>query len=45
MEARSALMRMLDPRATGAFAVLAFGRGLPTGASLHGLAAITGPDR
>jgi len=29
MEARSALMRMLDPRATGAFAVLAFGRGLP----------------
>ena len=27
VEARSALMRMLDPRATGAFAVLAFGRG------------------
>lgn len=29
MEARSALMRMLDPRATGGFAVLAFGRALP----------------
>lgn len=28
LEARSALVRMLDPRATGAFAVLAFGRGL-----------------
>ena len=31
IEARSALMRMLDPRATGAFAVLAFGRDLPAG--------------
>ena len=38
LEARSALMRMLDPRATGAFAVLAFGRGLPSGARLRGLA-------
>jgi SAM-dependent MidA family methyltransferase len=28
VEARSALVRMLDPRATGAFAVLALGRGL-----------------
>ena len=28
LEARSALARMLDPRATGAFAVLAFGRDL-----------------
>jgi SAM-dependent MidA family methyltransferase len=28
LEARSALARMLDPRATGRFAVLAFGRGL-----------------
>lgn len=28
LEARSALVRMLDPRATGAFAVLAFGRGV-----------------
>ena len=32
LEARSALVRMLDPRATGAFAVLAFGRGLAPGA-------------
>jgi SAM-dependent MidA family methyltransferase len=28
LEARSSLARMVDPRATGAFAVLAFGRGL-----------------
>jgi SAM-dependent MidA family methyltransferase len=35
--ARSALMRMLDPRATGAFAVLAFGRRIPEGARLRGL--------
>lgn len=33
--ARSALMRMLDPRATGAFAVLAFGRGLSAESRLH----------
>jgi SAM-dependent MidA family methyltransferase len=52
VEARSALMRMLDPRATGAFAVMAFGRGLDPGTSLPGLerpsaasAATTGPDR
>lgn len=32
LEARAALVRMLDPRATGAFAVLAFGRGLASGA-------------
>jgi SAM-dependent MidA family methyltransferase len=35
--ARSALMRMLDPRATGAFTVLAFGRGLPAESRLRGL--------
>lgn len=35
-EARSALMRMLDPRATGAFAVLAFGRGLPVAPPIRG---------
>ena len=35
--ARSALMRMLDPRATGAFAVLAFGRGLSAESRLRGL--------
>ncbi|MBI2781065.1 MAG: SAM-dependent methyltransferase [Chloroflexi bacterium] len=39
VEARSALMRMLDPRATGAFAVLAFGRGLPAASRLRGLPA------
>jgi SAM-dependent MidA family methyltransferase len=32
LEARAALVRMLDPRVTGGFAVLAFGRGLPAGA-------------
>lgn len=37
MAARSALVRMLDPRATGAFAVLAFGRGLPPDTRLLGL--------
>ena len=41
LEARSALVRMLDPRATGGFAVLGFGRGLPTGAPLRGF----GPAR
>jgi SAM-dependent MidA family methyltransferase len=35
--ARSALMRMLDPRATGAFAVLVFGRGLTAESRLRGL--------
>ena len=33
---RSGLVRLLDPRATGAFAVLAFGRGLPAGSRLRG---------
>lgn len=37
LEARSAVARMLDPRATGAFAVLAFGRNLP-GPPLRGFA-------
>ena len=32
LEARAALVRMLDPRVTGGFAVLAFGRELPSGA-------------
>ncbi len=36
LEAKSALVRMLDPRATGAFAVLGFGRGLPSGTPLRG---------
>jgi SAM-dependent MidA family methyltransferase len=36
LEAKSAVVRMLDPRATGGFAVLGFGRGLPSGAPLRG---------
>ena len=36
LEAKSALVRMLDPRATGGFAVLGFGRGLPKEATLRG---------
>lgn len=41
LEAKSALVRMLDPRATGGFTVLGFGRGLPSGAPLRGF----GPAR
>jgi SAM-dependent MidA family methyltransferase len=37
LAARSAVVRMLDPGATGAFAVLAFGRGLIAGSHLRGL--------
>jgi SAM-dependent MidA family methyltransferase len=49
--ARSALVRMIDPAAMGGFRVMAFGRGLPAGAALRGLAVIgdrphrTPPDR
>ncbi len=45
LEARSAVARMLDPRATGAFAVLAFGRGLDTGQPLRGLEPARGSAR
>ena len=38
LEAKSAVVRMLDPRATGAFAVLGFGRGLPAEPPLRGFA-------
>ena len=38
LDAKSAVVRMLDPRATGAFAVLAFGRGLPAAPPLRGFA-------
>jgi SAM-dependent MidA family methyltransferase len=38
LAAKSAVVRMLDPRATGRFAVLAFGRGLPIETALRGLA-------
>jgi SAM-dependent MidA family methyltransferase len=44
LEAKSALVRMIDPAAMGGFAVMAFGRGLADGASLRGLTA-AGPDR
>ncbi|HKB27555.1 MAG TPA: class I SAM-dependent methyltransferase, partial [Candidatus Limnocylindrales bacterium] len=48
LEARSAVMRMLDPRATGGFAALLYGRKLPAKPSLRGLSfrvhAIDGPD-
>jgi SAM-dependent MidA family methyltransferase len=36
LEAKSAVVRMLDPRATGAFAALGFGRGLPAAPPLRG---------
>jgi SAM-dependent MidA family methyltransferase len=38
LEARSALVRMVDPAAMGRFRVMAFGRGLPAGHVLRGLA-------
>jgi SAM-dependent MidA family methyltransferase len=38
LDARAALVRMIDPSAMGRFRVLAFGRGLPDGATLPGLA-------
>jgi SAM-dependent MidA family methyltransferase len=41
LEAKSALVRMLDPRATGGFAVLGFARGMPSGVPLRGF----GPAR
>jgi SAM-dependent MidA family methyltransferase len=37
LEARSALVRMIDPAAMGGFRVVAFGRGLPDGVALPGL--------
>jgi SAM-dependent MidA family methyltransferase len=36
LEARSALVRMIDPGAMGGFRVMSFGRGLPAGATLRG---------
>jgi SAM-dependent MidA family methyltransferase len=38
LEARSALGRMLDPAVAGRFRVMVFGRGMPAGSSLSGLA-------
>jgi SAM-dependent MidA family methyltransferase len=37
LEARSALVRMIDPAAMGGFRVMAFGRGLPDAHALRGL--------
>jgi SAM-dependent MidA family methyltransferase len=37
LEARSALVRMIDPAAMGRFRVLAFGRGVGDGAAIRGL--------
>jgi SAM-dependent MidA family methyltransferase len=37
LEARAALVRMIDPAAMGRFRVLVFGRGLPTDARFRGL--------
>ncbi len=48
LDAKSALVRMLDPRATGGFAVLGFGRGLPIKSPLRGLGGAApqrGPER
>lgn len=46
LAAKSAVVRILDPRATGRFAVLAFGRGLPHEPPLLGLApSLNGPPR
>jgi SAM-dependent MidA family methyltransferase len=38
LELRSALGRLLDPAATGAFRVMGFGRGMPPGVELQGFA-------
>jgi SAM-dependent MidA family methyltransferase len=37
LDARAALVRMIDPAAMGGFRVMAFGRGLPDHPPLHGL--------
>ncbi|HET9522010.1 MAG TPA: SAM-dependent methyltransferase [Candidatus Limnocylindrales bacterium] len=38
LEARAALVRMIDPAAMGAFKVMVFGRGVPAGTALPGFA-------
>ena len=43
LEARSAVVRMIDPAAMGGFPVMAFGRGLPPGITLDGLLERVGP--
>ncbi len=44
VELRSAVMRLIDPAATGGFRVLAYGRGWPAGVALSGFA-FRGPRR
>ena len=39
LDARAALVRMIDPAAMGRFAVMAFGRGVPPNAPLRGIRA------
>jgi SAM-dependent MidA family methyltransferase len=39
LEARAALVRMIDPAAMGSFKVMAYGRGVPRGAHIRGLPA------
>ena len=43
LDARAALVRMIDPAAMGRFAVMAFGRGVPPDAPLRGIRAPTLP--
>jgi hypothetical protein len=43
LEARSALLRMIDPAAMGRFRVLAFGRGVPVDADIPGLRPLLDP--
>ena len=40
LELRSALVRLMDTRGMGAFRVLAYGRGMPPGVTLRGLARV-----
>ncbi len=42
---RSALARLLDPRAMGSYRVLVFGRGLPPNVALPSLKRLRGPGR
>ena len=44
LEARSALVRMIDPGAMGRFRVLAFGRGLPDDVDIPGLRPVAGAE-
>jgi SAM-dependent MidA family methyltransferase len=43
LEARSALLRMIDPAAMGRFRVLVFGRGVPVDADIRGLRPVLDP--